>query len=84
MATKAHVVNQQSVTAGVRKNTGIAVKVADQINVAPYSGVTHITPNTDTQIFYTEKKLVGANIVVDPIPSDWGHITWNGSVLTVS
>ena len=49
-----------------------------------YDGIAEITPSQDTQILQTSNKTLTRNIVVNPIPSNYGLITWNGSVLTVS
>lgn len=49
-----------------------------------YDGITEITPSQDTQILQTSSKTLTRNIVVNPIPSNYGLVTWNGSVLTVS
>lgn len=49
-----------------------------------YDGITEITPSQDTQILQTSNKALTRNIVVNPIPSNYGLITWNGSILTVS
>ena len=49
-----------------------------------YDGITEITPSQDTQILQTLNKTLTRNIVVNPIPSNYGLVTWNGSVLTVS
>jgi hypothetical protein len=32
----------------------------------------------------TVSMTVTAEIVVAPMPPDWGHITWDGRVITVS
>lgn len=49
-----------------------------------YDGPTEITPTQETQTLATAEKTVLENIVINPIPSNYGLITWNGSVLTVS
>lgn len=49
-----------------------------------YTGPTEVTPTQETQVLYTESKTVLSNIVINPIPSNYGLITWNGSTLTVS
>ena len=49
-----------------------------------YTGPTVITPTQETQTLQTMMKTVTENIIVNPIPSNYGLITWNGSVLTVS
>ena len=49
-----------------------------------YSGQTEITPSEETQTLQTANKTVLQNIIINPIPSNYGKITWNGSTLTVS
>ncbi len=53
-------------------------------NYEEYSGATVVTPSSEVQVLPTEEKVVLENIVINPIPSNYGLITWNGSVLTVS
>lgn len=50
----------------------------------PYSGVYEVTPSTETQTLYTKDKSLAENVVVNPIPSNYGLITWDGSTITVS
>ena len=59
------------------------LKVAEY-DLPVYDGVTEITPSQDTQILQTSNKTLTRNIVVNPIPSNYGLVAWNGSVLTVS
>lgn len=59
------------------------IKVAEY-DLPVYDGVTEITPSQDTQILQTSNKVLTRNIVVNSIPFNYGLITWNGSVLTVS
>lgn len=49
-----------------------------------YTGATTITPSGETQILNTADKSLYENITINPIPSNYGLITWNGSTLTVS
>lgn len=49
-----------------------------------YAGPTEITPSNETQTLETQGKVVLSDIVVNPIPSNYGLITWNGVTLTVS
>lgn len=49
-----------------------------------YDGPTEITPSTETQTLNTTLKTLTGNIVVNPIPQNYGLITWNGATLTVS
>lgn len=50
----------------------------------PYTGSYEITPRSTQQVLYSKNKLMTDDIRVLPIPSNYGLITWNGSVLTVS
>lgn len=49
-----------------------------------YNGPYEVTPTENTQILPTSDKVLAANIVVNPIPNNYGLITWNGSTITVS
>jgi len=50
----------------------------------PYPGPYEVTPTQQQQVLATENKGMTQNIVINPIPSNYGLITWNGSTLTVS
>ena len=63
--------------------SGIVTKVIGQ-DLPTYTGVTEATPTTAEQVLDTSNKVVTRNIVINPIPSNYGLITWNGSTLTVS
>ncbi len=49
-----------------------------------YSGATTIIPSRVKQVLNTSGRLLTQDIVVESIPSNYGLITWNGTVLTVS
>ena len=49
-----------------------------------YDGPMEVTPTQETQTLSTTMKSVLGDIVVNPIPNNYGLITWNGSTLTVS
>lgn len=49
-----------------------------------YTGPLEVTPSNETKILETANKSVLDNIVVNPIPDNYGLVTWNGTVLTVS
>ena len=67
--------------------TPVAVGMESPIVVGTahiYDGPYEATPSSETQTFQTENKKMEQNFVVNPIPSYYGLITWNGSVITVS
>ena len=49
-----------------------------------YDGPTAVTPTRETQVLNTMGKTVTQNITVNPIPKNYGLITWNGYKITVS
>lgn len=49
-----------------------------------YTGVYEVTPSEETQTLLTENLISAHNFVINPIPSNYGKINWNGAVLTVS
>ena len=62
---------------------GTVTKVVEH-DLPTYTGETVITPSTTEQVLATAEKVVTRNIIINPIPSNYGLITWNGSTLTVS
>lgn len=49
-----------------------------------YTGVYEVTPSSEMQTLNTEQLMMSENVTINPIPSNYGLITWNGSTLTVS
>lgn len=58
--------------------------IPSAVGVETYDGPYEFTPTAGSQTIEIEQKMATANIVINPIPSNWGLITWNGSTLTVS
>lgn len=58
--------------------------VINKIGADPYEGEYVITPSGAVQILATKGKTAAQNITIQPIPQNYGLITWNGSILTVS
>lgn len=64
----------------------IDMEVATAINTMAgehYEGATEVTPAEETQVLDTDGMIVDDSITVLPIPSNYGRIAWNGSVLMV-
>ena len=49
-----------------------------------YTGETTVTPSAETQTLSTSGTTLTSDITIDPIPSNYGLITWDGVTLTVS
>lgn len=49
-----------------------------------YEGAYSVTPSSQAQTLRTANKILEQDIVVEPIPSNYGLVTWNGSALMIS
>lgn len=49
-----------------------------------YTGALAVYPTASAQVLPTANKALRYDITVAPIPSNYGLISWNGTVLTVS
>lgn len=49
-----------------------------------YEGPTVVVPSDSAQTLSTEGTTLMSDIVVQPIPSNWGRISYDGSTITVS
>ena len=65
-----------------RVSGGISKPIMAQVE--EYTGAYEFTPTRDTQTIEIANKKAIADIIINPIPENYGLITWNGSVLTVS
>lgn len=49
-----------------------------------YSGGYIITPSDETQVLSTNGTILVEDVVINPIPQNYGLITWNGTSIVVS
>ena len=49
-----------------------------------YSGAVEVTPSLNTTVLATAGTVVQQDIVINPIPNNYGLITYNGSYITIS
>lgn len=64
---------------GMSTRTDVYVKPTAQ-----YEGDTVFTPSATAQTISTAGLYMNDDLTINPIPSNYGLITWNGSTLTVS
>ena len=55
-----------------------------QTEYPDYEGAYEITPSAEAQTLPSTDTVMHGDIVINPIPSNYGLITWNGATLTVS
>lgn len=67
------------------ERVGVATSIPIITKVYPtYTDSYVVTPTNSEQVLDTTNKLLTQDIVVGPIPSNYGLITWNGSMLHIS
>ena len=49
-----------------------------------YEGSYEVTPSAEEQTLNTDHLYMVHNITINPIPSNYGLVTYNGSIITVS
>lgn len=49
-----------------------------------YEGAYTVTPSSERQILKTNERVCLGNIAIEPVPSNYGLITYDGTVITVS
>ena len=60
------------------------MRIPKIVQTNPFEGEYEYTPTQAEQIIEIEGLRAVSNITINPIPSNYGLITWNGSTLTVS
>ncbi len=56
----------------------------DKARDALYEGAYEVTPSNVAQTLPTDGRYLRSDITINPIPSNYGLITYNGSTITVS
>lgn len=60
------------------------ITIPERVTPAQYTGETVFTPSMEMQIVETRDMYMTDDITINPIPSNYGLITFNGTVITVS
>lgn len=54
------------------------------VNTNPYEGDYEFTPSSSAQTIAIKNLMATDDIIINPIPNNYGLIGWNGSFLTVT
>ena len=65
-------------------NISGVLTIPSEVGSLPYSGPYEFTPSQETQEIEIEGMRAAQNITINPIPNNYGLITYNGSTITVS
>lgn len=67
----------------IKASTGTPI-ARELVERPAYTGPTEITPSAETQTLETKDLRMTEDITIQPIPSNYGLITWDGTTITVS
>lgn len=76
---------QRQITATARISGGLnaSASVIKGGNVDYYDGAYEFTPSAAPQTIPIEGLTARSDILINPIPSNYGEIVWDGSIITV-
>lgn len=66
------------------QSADLVVDYGKEIPIGDYESSYSVTPSKEKQVMPTANRTLSQNIIVEPIPNNYGLIEWNGSTLTVS
>ena len=81
-----HVTEPDGALLHVGSDDAAALSIGGEIysvETPPYEGEYLVTPSEFTQTLQTARKRLEQNVIIEPIPSNYGRISYNGSVITV-
>lgn len=67
----------------VQVSFGVSTQIVTS-TVSDYDGPYDFTPSSELQTIETTGFRMTDNVTINPIPNNYGLITWNGSIITVS
>lgn len=86
MSIRLKVQDQRPVRLRILADDHVTLKVSEGVPIYPnaYTGAVEVTPSSEVQTLETKGLMLTEHIKVNPIPSNYGLIMWNGQTLTVS
>lgn len=66
------------------RNATISVSGSGALPVPRYTGPYEFTPTRETQKVSIARKQATEDIIIHPIPQNYGLVTYNGSIITIS
>ena len=67
---------------GGERHATISVTGSGAVPVPHYSGPYEFTPGPETQTAHVARKMATEDIIIQPIPKNYGLVTYNGRIIT--
>lgn len=79
-------VRENVVHFGVHGGESISLSASTGIPIYPeaYTGATEVTPSEEVQTLSTKGLSLLSDITINPIPNNYGLITWDGTGLRIT
>lgn len=74
----------QTLNAALNGNSVIHGSVIPTASTFIYDGPYSYTPTSEQQVVAIQGKQATQDIIIAPIPSNYGLVAWNGAALTIS
>lgn len=81
------VIEDETIKLDIADNETIKLDIAEigyPVYPETYKGPYTVTPSRNKQVLKTSGMMASGDVTVEPIPSNYGLITWNGAFITVS
>ena len=81
------VIEDETIKLDVSDNETISLDIAEigyPVYPENYKGPYTVTPSRNKQVLKVGGMMASEDITVEPIPSNYGLISWNGAFITVS
>ena len=82
--SKSLITVQPVVTPNVITATATLTTTIKTSELPEYIGAVEVTPTNEPQVLSTRNTAVFSDITINPIPSNYGRITYSGGIITVS
>lgn len=69
---------------GGERHATISVTGSGATPVPRYTGPYEFTPTREEQVAHIARKQATEDIIIHPIPQNYGLVTYNGSIITIS
>jgi len=77
--------DEESLGLVIEDNSPLTLSIGEAETEYPiYEGSTEFTPTREVQTVVTARRVLLDNITINPIPQNYGLVTYNGSVITIS
>ena len=69
---------------GGDRHAEVDIHGSEKVIPPKYDGPYEFTPTRETQTAHITGKMGKEDIIINPIPSNYGLVTYNGSIITIS